>query len=141
MAFSDGAGTYAASRTWNTLGLWLAGRARVKILLVEDEPLILMDVELQLQGAGHEVISVGNADRAIEVLVDRSIDVVLTDIDMPGSMDGLKLAAAVRSRWPPVRIVVMSGKRRPTHDELPNRARFIEKPLHTPDLLEAVGAW
>jgi two-component system, response regulator PdtaR len=114
----------------------------LKILLVEDEPLILMDVELQLQAAGHEVISVGNADSAIEVLAGRHIiDVVLTDIDMPGSMDGLRLAEAVRSRWPPVQIVVMSGKRRPKHDELPTRARFIEKPFHTPELLKAVGVW
>lgn len=111
----------------------------MKILLVEDEPLILLDVELQLCRAGHEVISVRNADRAIEVLVDRSIDVVLTDIDMPGSMDGLLLAAAVQKRWPSVQIVVMSGKRRPTRNELPNRARFIEKPLRAADLLGAVG--
>jgi two-component system, response regulator PdtaR len=111
------------------------------ILLVEDEPLILMDIELELQGAGHEVISVSNADRAIEVLAVRLIDVVLTDIDMPGSMDGLRLAASVRNRWPPVQIVVMSGKRRPAHDELPVRARFIEKPLHTPELLKVVGVW
>jgi two-component system, response regulator PdtaR len=113
----------------------------LKILLVEDEPLILMDIEFQLRQAEHEVISVDNADSAIDVLVSRLIDVVLTDIDMPGSMDGLKLAAAVRSRWPPVQIVVMSGKRRPARNELPNRARFIEKPLHTPDLLRAVGVW
>ncbi|MGJ5175849.1 response regulator [Bradyrhizobium oligotrophicum] len=111
------------------------------MLLVEDEPLILMDIELQLQGAGHEVISVRNADRAIEVLADRVVDVLLTDIDMEGSMDGLKLAAAVREGWPPVEIVVMSGKRRPTCDELPQRARFLEKPLNTGSLLEAIGRW
>lgn len=113
----------------------------MKILLVEDEPLILMDIELQLCEAGHEVVAVGNADKAVDVLVSRLIDVVLTDIDMPGSMDGLKLAAVVRNRWPPVQIVVMSGKRRPARDELPNRARFIEKPLHTADLLRSVGVW
>ncbi|UFZ08547.1 response regulator [Bradyrhizobium ontarionense] len=111
------------------------------MLLVEDEPLILMDIELQLQGAGHNVISVRNADRAIEVLADRSVDVLLTDIDMQGSMDGLRLAAAVRERWPPIQIVVMSGKKRPTRDELPQRARFLEKPFHTHSLLEAVGQW
>ena len=100
-----------------------------------------MDIELQLQGAGHEVISVYNADRAIEVLAAHWIDVILTDIDMPGSMDGLVLAAAVRERWPPVQIVVMSGKKRPMRDELPQRARFIEKPVHARDLLDAVGIW
>jgi two-component system, response regulator PdtaR len=113
----------------------------LKILLVEDEPLILMDIELQLREAGHEVFWVGNADGAIDVLVGCLIDIVLTDIDMPGSLDGLELAAVVRSRWPWIQIVVMSGKRRPTRDELPIRARFIEKPLRQPDLLKAVSIW
>jgi CheY-like chemotaxis protein len=113
----------------------------LKVLLVEDEPLILMDIEFQLREAGYEVVSVTNADRAIEVLGDRSIDVILTDIDMPGSMDGLMLAAAVRERWPPVQIVIMSGKKRPAREELPQRARFIEKPLKMRSLLEAVGVW
>ena len=113
----------------------------MKILLVEDEPLILMDIQLQLQQAGHEVFSAGNADGAIEILDSHAIDVILTDIDMPGSMDGLELAAAVRNRWPPIEIVVMSGKRRPMPDELPIRTRFIEKPLHKSDLLKAVSMW
>jgi two-component system, response regulator PdtaR len=113
----------------------------VRILLVEDEPLILMDLELQLQDAGYEVISAHNADEAIDALVGGQFDVVLTDIDMPGSMDGLRLAAAVRHRWPPTQIVVMSGKRHPSVDELPTRARFLSKPLKTTELLKAVGAW
>jgi CheY-like chemotaxis protein len=113
----------------------------LKILLVEDEPLILMDVELQLQEAGHDVISVHNADRAIEVLTEHQMQVVLTDIDMPGSMDGLRLAAAVRKRWPPIQIVVISGKRRPSADELPMRARFLPKPLNPAELLRAVSVW
>ncbi|MGC2775981.1 MAG: response regulator [Bradyrhizobium sp.] len=108
---------------------------------MEDELLILMDIELQLQDAGHEVLAVGDADRAIEVLASHSVDVLLTDIDMQGSMDGLRLAAAVRTRWPPVQIVVMSGKKHPTAEELPQRARFLEKPFHTRSLLEAVGQW
>src|SRR5579871_3463749 len=125
----------------HSIGLLPDRRLRLKVLLVEDEPLILMDIELQLQGAGHDVVSVYNADRAIEVLAAQRIDVILTDIDMPGSMDGLVLAAAVRKRWPPVRIVVMSGKKRPMRDELPQRARFIEKPVHARHLLDAVGIW
>jgi two-component system, response regulator PdtaR len=113
----------------------------MRILLVEDEPLILLDVELQLRDAGHDVISVHNADQAIDALTDYRVDVVLTDIDMPGSMDGLRLAAAVRHRWPPLQIVVMSGKRRPSVDELPMRARFLSKPLNSKELLRAVGVW
>jgi hypothetical protein len=47
---------------------------------------------------------------------------------MPGSMDGLKLAAAVRDRWPPIEILIVSGKQRPTSSELPERSVFLAKP-------------
>ena len=113
----------------------------MRILTVDDEPLILMDIESRLQEAGHEVVAVHNAERAIAILASRSIDLILTDIDMPGSMDGLMLAEAVRKRWPPVKIVVMSGKKRPRRDQLPSDARFVEKPFRAHSLLEAVGAW
>ena len=110
----------------------------MRILLVEDEPLILMDVEIQLQEAGHEVISVSNADSAIGVLVHDTIDVILTDIDMPGSMDGLKLAAAVRLRWPPIKILVTTGKATPTPDQMPVGSAIIPKPYEIQDVLKAV---
>lgn len=113
----------------------------MKILLVEDEPLILLDVELGLQEADHIVVSVSNADRAMNMLELHAVDVILTDIDMPGSMDGLALAARVNDRWPPVKIVVMSGKRRPTRAELPDRARFIAKPFNSAELLQTVCVW
>jgi two-component system, response regulator PdtaR len=113
----------------------------LKILLVEDEPLILMDVEWRLQDGGHSVVAASNADRAIEILGSQSIDVILTDIDMPGSMDGLRLAAAVRDRWPPVKIVVMSGKRRPGQGEMPASARFLPKPFNQGQLMEAIDSW
>jgi CheY-like chemotaxis protein len=114
---------------------------QLRILLVEDEPFILMDIELQLQQDSHFVVSAPNADRAIVVLRTQAVDLILTDIDMPGSIDGLGLVAAVRDRWPSVRIVVMSGKRRPTMDELPAEARFVSKPFNTSQLLQAVGTW
>jgi CheY-like chemotaxis protein len=113
----------------------------LRILLVEDEPLILMDLELRLQNAGHSVVAVSNADKAIECLSFCEVDLILTDIDVPGTMDGLKLAAAVRDRWPPVKIVVMSGKRRPRVQELPMEARFISKPVEQRELMKAVAAW
>lgn len=113
----------------------------LKILLVEDEPFILMDVELQLQQDSHIVVSASNADKAIVVLRNEAVDLVLSDIDMPGSMDGIGLAAAVRDRWPSVRIVLMSGKQRPTLDELPSETRFMSKPFNKSQLLQAVRAW
>ena len=62
----------------------------MRILLVEDEPLILMDVELRLQDAGHSVVAVANADHAIRFLDQNEVELILTDIDMPGTMDGLR---------------------------------------------------
>lgn len=111
---------------------------RVKLLVVEDEPLIRLDLVQILEEAGFEVFSAGNADSAMPILLSECIDLVLTDIDMPGSMDGLRLASAVRDRWPPVQIVVMSGKKEPLTSEMPPGARFIGKPFGTNKLLQAV---
>ena len=116
-------------------------RTPLKILLVEDEPLILLDVEFGLQQADHMVISVCNADRAIDLMQMETVDLLLTDIDMPGSMDGLRLAATVHGRWPPTKIVGMSGKRRPADSELPPQARFMAKPFTQSMLLQTVGIW
>jgi CheY-like chemotaxis protein len=84
------------------------------------------------------VISAFNADEAIEILESRGdVRLIFTDIDMPGSMDGLKLAAAVRHRWPPVRIVVTSGKHLPL--ELPEGAVFIAKPYTAAKVIETIA--
>ena len=97
--------------------------AKQIVLSVDDEWLIGELVQEALQDAGYEVIRVGNADDAIAVLEARDdIYAIFTDIDMPGSMDGLKLAAAVCNRWPPVKIVVTSGKKRPSSADLPPAA-------------------
>ena len=81
------------------------------ILVVEDEPLLCLDISDALSAKGYEVIAVTNADDAIKVLEFRNdIHTIFTDIDLPGSTDGLKLATAVRDRWPPVNIIVTTGK-------------------------------
>jgi CheY-like chemotaxis protein len=70
-----------------------------------------------------------NADEAIAILVSREdIRIVFTDIDMPGSMDGLKLARAVRERWPPIELILISGHFDIRQDEIPERGRFFSKP-------------
>ncbi len=80
------------------------------VLIVEDEFLLRMDAVDMIAAAGFEVIEAANADDAIEILeARRDITVVFTDIQMPGSMDGLKLARAVRGRWPPIKIIATSG--------------------------------
>src|SRR5258707_15153422 len=79
---------------------------RPVVLIVEDEFLLRMDAVDMIAAAGFEVGEAANADDAIEILESRrDITVVFTDIQMPGSMDGLKLAHAVRGRWPPIKIV------------------------------------
>lgn len=110
-----------------------------KILVVEDEALILLWVEDALRDAGHTVITAGNADQAIAILeCDTEIRTVFTDIDMPGSMDGLRLAAVVKDRWPPVDIIVASGKHRPLAGEMPPQAVFLPKPYLSVDMLKAL---
>jgi CheY-like chemotaxis protein len=97
------------------------------VLIVEDEVLIRDIISEELEDAGFDVVRVGTADQAIATLEARlDIHLVFTDVDMPGSMDGLKLAAAVRDRWPPVNIIITSSQTRPT--TVPANSLFIPKP-------------
>ena len=85
-------------------------RPSAAVLIVEDEPLIRMGAVVLIEDAGFEVYEAGSADDAIALLeVHKEICLIFTDVDMPGSMDGLKLAHYVRGRWPPVKIIVTSG--------------------------------
>lgn len=117
------------------LGLMLE---QVAVLVVEDEALIMIDIAVQLESEGFKVYTATNADTAIDLLVAHNdIRLVFTDIDMPGSMDGLRLAAAVRERWPPVRIIVTSGARLVEITDLPDGSVFFSKPY---DHSSVVGA-
>jgi CheY-like chemotaxis protein len=99
------------------------------VLIVEDELLLRMNAVEMIAAAGFEVVEAGNADEAIEILESRrDITVVFTDIQMPGSMDGLKLARAVRGRWPPIKIVATSGHVHVSETDLPEGGRFLPKP-------------
>src|ERR1700719_2340782 len=108
------------------------GRApseRPVVLIVEDEFLLRMDAVDMIAGAGFEVVEAGNADQAIEILESRrDITVVFTDIQMPGSMDGLKLARAIRGRWPPIKILATPGHLHVSESDLPEGGRFLPKP-------------
>src|SRR6202046_5037112 len=102
---------------------------RPVVLIVEDEFLLRLDAADMIGAAGFEVVEAGNADEAIEILEARpDITVVFTDIQMPGSMDGLKLARAVRGRWPPIKIVATSGHVHVSETDLPEGGRFLPKP-------------
>jgi len=102
---------------------------RPVVLVVEDELLLRMEAADMVKAAGFEVVEAGNADQAIEILeARRDITLVFTDIQMPGSMDGLKLARAVRGRWPPIKIVATSGHLHVRETDLPEGGRFLPKP-------------
>ena len=99
------------------------------MLIVEDEFLLRMEAADMVRAAGFEAVEAANADQAIEILeARRDITVVFTDIQMPGSMDGLKLARAVRGRWPPIKIVATSGRLHVGETDLPDGGRFLPKP-------------
>jgi CheY-like chemotaxis protein len=109
------------------MGLVQSGRPVV--LIVEDEFLLQVDAADMIAAAGFEVVEAGNADEAIEILEARwDITVIFTDIQMPGSMDGLKLARAVRGRWPPIKIVATSGHSNVREADLPEGGWFLRKP-------------
>ena len=106
-----------------------AAPAKAIILVVEDEPLLRMLAVDFIEDAGFDVVEAASADIAVAILESRTdIRIVFTDIDMPGSMDGLKLAAAVRDRWPPVKIIVASGHRQLSDELLPVEGKFFSKP-------------
>ena len=102
---------------------------RPVVLIVEDEILLRMNAIDMIEEAGFEAVEAGNADEAIVMLESRTdIRVVFTDIQMPGSMDGLKLAAAVRGRWPPIKIIATSGHYVMREGDLPAGGVFLPKP-------------
>lgn len=107
------------------------------VLVVEDESLIRMAIADSLEENGFTVIEAADANQALEQLERHpSITIVFTDVNMPGSIDGIRLAKAVRDRWPPVRIYVTSGHRRVDESELPNEAVFIPKPYNPDSLID-----
>ena len=109
------------------------------VLVVEDEALIRMHAADMIRDLGFEVMEAANADQAISLLESNSeISVVFTDIQMPGSMDGLKLARFVRDRWPPIRIVATSGHVRVGEDDLPSGSFFLPKPYRGDQVIAAL---
>ena len=105
-----------------------ANKRRV-VLIVEDEFLLRMNAAETIGEAGFDVVEARNADEAIAILEScPDIHVVFTDIQLPGSMDGMKLARFIRGRWPPIKIVATSGFVSVGEDDLPEGSRFLAKP-------------
>jgi CheY-like chemotaxis protein len=110
-------------------------RKRPVVLIVEDEYLVRTGTRAAVEMAGFDVLEAGDADEAIAILSARNdVSLIFTDVHMPGSMDGLKLAHFVRDRWPPVKIVATSARVRITASDLPEGGRFLPKPYSAADI-------
>ncbi len=100
------------------------------VLVVEDEMLLRMRAIDMVEDAGYTSVEAVDADEAFAILESRSdIALMFTDIQMPGSMDGLKLAHTVHTRWPPIKIILVSGQLKLADVDIPANSRFSGKPL------------
>jgi two-component system, response regulator PdtaR len=99
------------------------------ILIVEDNTLIRMGAVDLVLSVGYEALEAKHADEAIGILEQRDdIDLVFTDVQMPGTMDGIKLSHYIRDRWPPVKLMVASGAAILMENMLPTGTTFFPKP-------------
>jgi len=118
---------------------------RPVVLVVEDEPLVrILQVEILREGE-FWVVDANDADEAFEILRHRrDVSVVVTDVDMPGSLNGFEFARLVKQGWPEVGVLVISGKTAPLQGDLPAGAVFVGKPIRPAALIthvrEALGA-
>lgn len=111
--------------------------SRPVILIVEDEPIVRLDALDLVRTAGFDAIGAKNADEAIAILEARpDIRLVFTDHELPGTMDGLKLAHYVRDRWPPIHLMVGSGRTIFDESSLPENTKFFRKPYHDNTIAE-----
>ncbi len=110
------------------------------VLVVEDSPIIRMGAVDLVLSAGYEAIEAADADEAIRILEQRDdIDLVFTDVQMPGTMDGIKLSHYIRDRWPPVKLIVASGAAILEQSNLPLGSRFFSKPYDDTTIIEAMA--
>jgi DNA-binding NtrC family response regulator len=109
----------------------LRGSPKVAVLIVEDEPLLRMVAAALIEEAGFEPLEARNANHALSILEARpDIRIVFTDINLPGSIDGLKFAEAIGGRWPSIKIILTSGYYYIPDRDLPPRSVFIRKPYN-----------
>jgi CheY-like chemotaxis protein len=116
------------------------GQQPVIVLLVEDEALVRMfAADVLREEGGFKVVEAVNADEALTVLeATADVRALVTDVEMPGSLNGFTLSRVVKQAWPHIGIVVTSGRMAPGPNDLPPGALFIPKPYRPTDLVAAV---
>lgn len=110
------------------------------VLVVEDNTMIRISAIELVESAGYEALEAADADEAISIMESRDdIDLVFTDVQMPGTMDGIKLSHYIRDRWPPVKLVVASGNAIIEESSLPLGSRFFSKPYDDNSIVDAIA--
>ncbi len=111
------------------------------VIVVEDEMMVRELVVGELQEQGYSVVEFANADTALAYLNQNSDDalLVLTDVQMPGTLNGLELAEIVARTWPALPVLVTSGGALVDPKALPGKARFLPKPWHPSDMVDRVN--
>jgi len=108
------------------------------ILLVEDEVFIRLAMADDLMKAGFQVIQAATADEALKLLQSAiKVDLVLTDIIMPGTLNGCDLASMVHASWPAIKVIIVSGQYRGALAITPADA-FVPKPYFLPLLIGTI---
>ncbi len=112
------------------------------VLVIEDEPVLRIEISDLLEDDGFEVVEATSVENAIHILETRpDIRIVYMDLDMPKGVDGVKIAAAIRDRWPPIEIVLTASRVDGSRIRLPVRARFFAKPINPARVMETVRAF
>ena len=113
----------------------------IVILVVEDEPFIRMVAADVLAEQGRTVLEADCAEGALAVIeAEGRVDLLFTDINMPGDLDGLELAALAHDRQPDLKLIVTSGAQKMSEDDIPDHGTFIPKPYSSQDLTRLVAA-
>jgi CheY-like chemotaxis protein len=111
------------------------------VLVVEDEDLVRRMAVDTLEDEGFTLVEAATADEALALLEVRDdIAILFTDIEMPGSMNGLELASHVAVRWPHIRLVITSGRVRLSNQAVPDHGKFVAKPYYPDQLLKAFSS-
>ena len=107
----------------------------VIVLVVDDEAVLRFIATDVLEENGFQVLEAEDARAALKVLADHpDVRVLFTDVNMPGTLDGLDLARETHARWPDIKLVITSGRPRPADKAIPDDGRFVAKP-YSPDSL------
>ena len=109
------------------------------VLVVEDDELLRWSAMIVLEDSGYSVLEASDAGEALTALEQRAdVRIIFTDVQMPGAIDGVRLAHLVSQRWPLLRIIVTSGRMRLHQDDLPKGGVYLMKPYSATELTTAV---